>query len=72
VIPIDCVVAPGVLLRWAARQGAVLAAGLGIGLAGMAAATLIPPTPTLIGPLVGALVAAAIAALLALLARRYP
>ena len=69
VIPIDTVVAPGVLLRWAGRQAAVLGVGLAVGLAGLTVARLIPPTPTLIGPLVGAVVAAALAALLALLAR---
>jgi hypothetical protein len=70
VLPIDCVVAPGVLLRWALRQALVLAAGLTVGLVGLTVARLIPPTPSLIGVLVGAVVAAALGAVLSLLARR--
>ena len=70
VIPIECVVATGVLLRWALRQALVLVGSLTIGLAGLAAARLIPPTPSLIGVFVGAVVAAALGATLSLLARR--
>jgi hypothetical protein len=70
VLPHDCVVAPGVLLRWARRQGAVLAAGLGVGLAGFAAVRLIGGTPTLAGPVLGAAVAAALAGAFAYFLRR--
>ena len=70
VIPIECVVATGVLLRWALRQALVLVGSLTIGLAGLAVARLIPPTPSLIGVFVGAVVAAALGATLSLLARR--
>jgi hypothetical protein len=70
VIPIECVVAAGVLLRWALRQALVLAGSLTIGLAGLALARLVPPTPSLIGVFVGAVVAAALGAALSLLARR--
>jgi hypothetical protein len=70
VIPVECLVAPGVLLRWTLRQALLLAAGLTVGLAGLAVARLIPPTPSLIGVLVGAVVAAALGATLSLLTRR--
>jgi hypothetical protein len=70
VIPVECIVAPGVLLRWGLRQALVLAAGLTVGLAGLAVARLIPPTPSLIGVLVGAVVAATLAGALSLLTRR--
>lgn len=58
VIPVECVVAPGVLRRWAGRQAVVLAATLALALGGLTLAQLIPATPSLVGVLVGALVAA--------------
>ena len=70
VLPHDCVVAPGVLVRWARRQAAVLTGGLGVGLAGLTAVRLIGGTPTLAGPVVGAAVAAALAGAFAYLLRR--
>jgi hypothetical protein len=69
VIPVECVVAPGVLRRWARRQALVLAGGLAIGLGGLTLAQLIPATPSLVGVLVGSLVAATLGWVLARLAR---
>ena len=58
------------LSRWALRQAALLAVGLGFGLALMAVARLIPPTPTVVGPVLGAVIAATLAGVLAFLLRR--
>jgi hypothetical protein len=70
VLPLDCVVPPGVLLRWVARQGVILAAGLAVGLGGLAVARQIHTVPTVAGAIVGALLAASLAGLLAWQARR--
>jgi hypothetical protein len=70
VVPLDCVVAPGVVARWVGRQAVVLAIGLAVGLGGMTVAGLVPVTPTLVGPVLGAAVAAGTAGVLAWLLRR--
>jgi hypothetical protein len=70
VLPYDCSVAPGVLLRWFARQLGVLAVGLAVGLAGWAATGILTAVPTIIAPIVGSAVAAGLAGLLAWHLRR--
>ena len=64
VLPFDCVVAPGVLLRWLGRTGAVLGASLVIGLGGVVAAAVIPGARSTLGPILGSAVAVALAFLL--------
>jgi hypothetical protein len=69
VLPHDCVVPPGVLIRWVMRQGIVLAAGLAVGLGGLVVARQIHAVPTVAGAVVGALLAASLAGALAWQAR---
>lgn len=70
VLPYDCAVGPGVLLRWLRRVGAVLGLSLLVGAGGMAVAGQLPATPSVIGPIVGSVVAAGLAGLLAWHLRR--
>ncbi len=69
VLPYDCVLPPGVLLRWAVRQGGLLAAGLVAGMSGLVLVRLMNPAPSVAGAIVGALIAAALAGALAWQAR---
>jgi hypothetical protein len=70
VLPLDAVIAPGALLRWLGRTGAVLGASLVIGLGGYGAAAVIPGARSSVGPIVGSGVAAALAFLLVWYLRR--
>jgi len=70
VLPYDCLLAPGVLLRWAARVCGVLGVSLAVGLGGMALAGQLPQARSVIGPIVGSIVAASLAGLLAWHLRR--
>lgn len=70
VLPYDAVVAPAVLARWAARSGMVAIASVGAAMLAFLALSMLPPFPTMAGPIVGSLVAAALAGLLAWLAHR--
>jgi hypothetical protein len=64
VLPYDSVVAPGVLLRWLGRTGAVLGASAVIGLGGVVAAAVVPGARSALGPMIGSAVAAGLAFLL--------
>ncbi len=70
VLPYDAIVAPGVLLRWLARTGAVVVCSLVVALGGMAVLQQLRPAPTLVAPMIGSMVAAALAGLLAWHLRR--
>ncbi len=70
VLPYDAIVAPGVLLRWLARTGAVVVCSLAVALGGMAVLQQLRPAPTLVAPMIGSMVAAALAGLLAWHLRR--
>ena len=71
VLPYDAIVAPGVLLRWLARTGAVVVSSLALALGGMAVLQQLRPAPTLVAPVIGSVVAAALAGLLAWHVRRH-
>jgi hypothetical protein len=70
VLPYDCVVAPAVLVRWAARTAALLAIGLVVGLGGAAIVSLVPSTQTVVGAILGAVVGAILVGVLAWQLRR--
>jgi hypothetical protein len=70
VLPYDCVLPLGVLLRWAVRQGRLLATGLAAGIGGLVLVRTMNPAPSVGGAIVGALVGAALAGALAWQARR--
>jgi hypothetical protein len=70
VLPLDAVVAPGALLRWLGRTGAVLGASLLIGLGGYATAAVVPGARSAVGPIAGSAIAAALAFLLVWYLRR--
>jgi hypothetical protein len=70
VLPYDCVVSPGVLVRWGRRVGAVLAVSLGLGLAGLLGTAYLEGARSVIGPIVGSAVVACLVGLLAWQARR--
>jgi hypothetical protein len=70
VLPYDAVVAPGVLLRWLIRTGAIVVVSLAVALGAMAVLQELQPVPTLAAPVIGAIVAAALAGLLAWHVRR--
>ncbi len=72
VIPYDCAVAPGALLRWAARTGSVVVASLAVGAAGMALTGAVALPTSVLGPIVGSLVAVGIVALIVWQLRRRP
>jgi hypothetical protein len=64
VLPFDCLVAPGVLVRWLRRVGLVLGLSLLVGLGGMAVTGQLPAVPSIFGPIVGSVVAAGLSGLL--------
>jgi len=71
VLPYDAVVAPVVLLRWAARTLTTLVASLTLGLGGLIIVSRLHAAQTLAAPIAGAIVAAGLAGMLAwLLLRR--
>jgi hypothetical protein len=70
VLPYDCLIAPGLLLRWLGRVGSVLGLSLLTGLAAMAVAGQLPAVRSVVGPIVGSAVAAGLAGLLAWHLRR--
>jgi hypothetical protein len=70
VLPYDCVVAPGVLLRWLRRISAVLGLSLLVGLGGMVITGALPAVRSVVGPIVGSVVAAGLTGLLAWHLRR--
>jgi hypothetical protein len=70
VLPYDAGVSRDVLLRWAARVSGVTAAGVGVGLAGMAVLGRLPSDRSAVGPMVGAVVAALLVGVLTLQLRR--
>lgn len=72
VLPYDCAVAPGALLRWAGRTASVVVASLAAGAAGMALTGAVPLESSVLGPIVGSLVAAAIVVLIVWQLRRRP
>ena len=64
VLPFDCLIAPGVLVRWLSRVGLVLGLSLLVGLGGMAVTGQLPAVPSIFGPIVGSVVAAGLSGLL--------
>lgn len=72
VIPYDCAVAPGALLRWAGRTASVVVASLAAGAAGMALTGAVPLPSGVLGPVVGTLLAVGIVALIVWQLRRRP
>jgi hypothetical protein len=64
VLPHDCVVSPGVLLRWGLRVGSVVAVSLAIGISGMIGATQLTSARSVVGPIVGSIVVASLVGLL--------
>jgi hypothetical protein len=70
VLPSDSIVGAGVLVRWAARTIAVLAASLGLGLTGLVVLGQLRAVQSIVGPIVGSFVAAGLAGLLAWHLRR--
>jgi CDP-diglyceride synthetase len=64
VLPYDCVLARGVLVRWLVRVGRVLAVSLALGLGTMAATDQLSPVRTQVGAIIGALTAAGLVGLL--------
>jgi hypothetical protein len=69
-LPYDAIVSPGVLLRWFARAGVVVAATAVAAVYALVAAQLLSGRETMIATLVGFGVAVGLAALLARLLRR--
>jgi hypothetical protein len=65
VLPYDAVVAPAVLVRWAARTAAVAVASLTLGLGGLIIVSRLHAAQTLAAPIAGAVVAAALVGMLA-------
>ncbi|MCI0689036.1 MAG: hypothetical protein L0Y54_17660 [Sporichthyaceae bacterium] len=70
VLPYDCAVPSGVLLRWAGRVFAVLLVSLGLGLGGMELVGQLPAVRTVAGTIIGSALAAGLAGLLAWHLRR--
>jgi hypothetical protein len=65
VLPADAVMAPGVMGRWLRRTAATTAAGLGVGIGGLALIRGLPGAHSAVGPIVGSLAAVGLVALLA-------
>jgi hypothetical protein len=70
VLPYDCLVTPGTLLRWLGRTLGVIGISVGVGLAGLLATQQIEPTRSVVGPIAGSVVAALLAGVLAWHLRR--
>jgi hypothetical protein len=72
VLPYDSVVSAGLMTRWAVRTGLALAAGVGLGLAGMVVLGQFRSVRSIVGPIAGSLVVAGLVGLLAWHLRRRP